>query len=576
MTRRAVWLRTLAISSCALASASLAGPTGEQVVAGQVDIARQGAQTTITASNNAVIRFESFNVEAQETVRFIQPDERSRVLNQIFGSDPTRMDGSLIANGQVFIVNPSGVIFGQSARVNVGGLIAAAGSMSTQDFLADRDVLTNLSGPVENHGNVEAGVIGLFGQSVLNTGALRAPDGLVTLVAGSNVFIGRPGSNIVVKLEGGRVAPHVVDPGIAQRGTIVADEADMFVADLYSFAMSSDARVQARDIMIAGAGDGFVAISGELDASTRAPGATGGSIEVRGSDIALAGARLDASGAAGGGRVMLGGESGGTWSSAATISVDARSQLAADALGLGNGGHIMLDAIDGTVVGGRMSARGGPLGGDGGLIEMFGRRWLDVSQMPDVTAPNGRAGGWLLNMRSGDESRLSAGNPIAAAATDGPVGLNEALEWLECVMNRDCDPDRAAFEDPRLQSDEQQKLRRMYAAAFGRERQASGRRALLESVDAFRARPDAGEDVDGSELLRFLRANPEESSVALRYLAELSSLVAQWKRTQRGVPTADLGAACMLQIGLGIEGVSAAEIYEAVVGEPLAGETRCP
>src|SRR5215510_8110822 len=151
MRRRSVWPRALAISSCALAGASLAGPSGEQVVAGQVDVARQGAQTTITASNNAVIRFESFNVEAQETVRFIQPDERSRVLNQIFGSDPTRMDGSLIANGQVFIVNPSGVIFGQSARVNVGGLIAAAGSMSTQDFLADRDVLTNLSGPVENH-----------------------------------------------------------------------------------------------------------------------------------------------------------------------------------------------------------------------------------------------------------------------------------------------------------------------------------------------------------------------------------------------------------------------------------------
>jgi filamentous hemagglutinin family protein len=541
-----------------------------------VEIARQGAQTTITASNNAVIRFESFNVEAQESVRFIQPDERSRVLNQIFGSDPTRMDGSLIANGQVFIVNPSGVIFGQSARVNVGGLIAAAGSMSTQDFLANRDVLTNLSGAVENHGTVEAGVIGLFGQNVLNTGTLRAPDGLVTLVAGSNVFIGRPGSNIVVKLEGGRVAPHVVDPGIAQRGTIVADEADMFVADLYSFAMSSDARVQARDIMIAGAGDGFVAIAGELDASTRMPGASGGSIEVRGSDIALAGATLDASGTAGGGSVMLGGESGGTWSSAATISVDARSSLAADALELGGGGHIMLDAIDGTVVGGRMSARGGPLGGDGGLIEMFGRRWLDVSQMPDVTAPNGRPGGWLLNARSGDASGLSAGNPLAAAATDGPVSLAEALEWLQCVMNRDCDPDRAAFEDPRLQSDPQQKLRRMYASAFGRDRQASGRRALLESVDAFRARPDASEDVDGSELLRFLRANPEESSVALRYLAELSELVAQWKRTQPGVPTADLGAACMLQIGLGIEGVSAAEVYEAVVGKPLAGETRCP
>ena len=61
-----------------------------------------------------------------------------------------------------------------------------------------------------------------------------------------------------------------------------------------------------------------------------------------------------------------------------------------------------------------------------------------------------------------------------------------------------------------------------------------------------------------------------------RVLRELSELVAQWRRTQSSVSTADLGAACMLQIGLGIEGVSAAEIYEAVVSKPLSGETRCP
>ena len=573
MTRRIVWPAALALTNLALPLASLGGPTGEQVVAGQVEIARQGAQTTITASDNAVIRFESFDVEAQETVRFIQPSERSRVLNQIFGNDPTRMDGSLLANGQVFIVNPSGVIFGQSARVNVGGLIAAAGSMSTPDFLANRDVLTDLTGPVENHGTVEAGVIALFGQSVLNSGTLRAPDGLVTLVAGSNVYIGHPGSNVVVKLAGGRTPPRVLDPGIEQRGTIVADEADMLVADLYSFAMSGDARVEAREIRIAGAGDGVVAIAGELDASAREPGAVGGSIEVRGSDIALAGATLDASGAAGGGRVMLGGESG-EWSSAATISVDSTSRLAVDALASGNGGHIMLDAVEGAVVGGRMSARGGPQGGDGGLIEMFGRRWLDVSQMPDVAAPQGKPGDWLLNMRSGNERGLAAGDPLAAAL-DGAVSLDEALEWLECVMNRDCDPDRAAFDDPRLATDEQQKLRRMYGEVFGTERQSSGRRALLESVEAFRARPDAGDDVDGSELLRFLRASPEENSVALRYLGELAELIAQWRRTQLGVADAELGAACMLAIGLEIEGLDASASYAAVAGKPLQGAPRC-
>lgn len=567
MSRRNACLAALALSSLALPDASFAGPTGEQVVAGQVQVSRQGTQTTIEASNNSVIRFDSFDVGAQESVVFVQPDARSRVLNHVLGNDPTRMDGSLIANGQVFIVNPSGIIFGRSAVVNVGGLIAAAGSMSSQDFLANRDVLTNLTGPVENHGSIEAGVIGLFGQSVLNTGTLRAPDGLVTLVAGDDVYIGRPGANVVVKLEGRRNPLRVVDAGIEQRGAIVADEVEMIVGDLHSFAMTPGARVEARDIMIAGGDSAHVAISGTLDASGRSPGEVGGSIAVQGGSIALTGATLDASGMAGGGSVSIGDGS--------NLSVDAASVLAADAMERGDGGHIRIDAHDGAVVDGRVSARGGPAGGDGGFVEMSGRRRLDVGQMPDVDAPRGKPGEWLMRTQDRIAGSALGTDPFESALIGGPVSLDEALEWLECVMNRDCDPDRAAFEDPRLETDEQQELRRMYGEAFGRDRQASGRRALLESVEAFRARPDAADEVDGTELLRFLRASPDESSVALRYLAELEELVAQWRRTQPGVADADAGAACMLEIGLQIEGLRAAEIYALVAGKPLAGEARC-
>ncbi len=506
----------------------------------------------------------------------MQPDARARVLNTVLGSDPTRMDGSLFANGQVFIVNPSGIVFGRSAVVNVGGLIAAAGSMSSEDFLANRDILTNLTGPVENHGRIEAGVIGLFGQNVLNTGTLRAPDGLVTLVAGDDVYIGRPGANVVVKLEGRRTALRVVDAGIEQRGVIVADEAEMLVGDLHSFAMAPGASVEARDIRIAGMDSSDLAISGTLDASGEAAGEVGGRIAVRGSSISLAGAQLDASGMAGGGSILIGGEgSGADWASAANVSVDAASVLAADAMSLGDGGHILLNAAEGAVVDGRLSARGGPGGGDGGFIEMSGRRLLDVRQMPDVDAPSGQPGGWMLTTQGRVAASSLGADPFVSALIGGPVSLDEALEWLECVMNRDCDPDRAAFDDPRLRTDEQQELRRMYGEAFGRDRQASGRRALLESVEAFRARPDAGDEVDGAELLRFLLAHPDESSVALRYLTELSELVAQWRRTQLGVAAPDAGAACMLELGLQIEGLRAAEVFELVTSEPLQGEARC-
>jgi hypothetical protein len=460
--------------------------------------------------------------------------------------------------------------------VNVGGLIAAAGSMSSENFLANRDILTNLTGPVENHGKIEAGVIGLFGQRVVNGGTLRAPDGLVTLVAGNDVYIGRPGGNVVVKLEGRPNPLRVVDPGIDLRGAIVADEVDMRVGDLHSFAMGPDASVTASDIRIAGLDSAFLAISGTLDARGTEPGAMGGSIAVRGPSIALAGATLDASGMSGGGSVMIGGAgSSADGSRAANVSIDAASSLAADAMDQGRGGHISVDALDGAVVAGRLSARGGPGGGDGGFIEMSGQRRLDVAQMPDVAAPRGKPGEWLLSTQDRVAGSMPGAAPFESALIGGPVSLDEALEWLECVMNRDCDPDRAAFDDPRLATDEQQKLRQMYAEVFGRDRQTSGRRALLESVEAFRARPAAGDEVDAGELLRFLRASPEESSVALRYLAELAELVAQWKRTQIGVTDADRGAACMLEIGLQIDGLRAGEIYALVTGTPLEGEARC-
>jgi hypothetical protein len=156
-----------------------------------------------------------------------------------------------------------------------------------------------------------------------------------------------------------------------------------------------------------------------------------------------------------------------------------------------------------------------------------------------------------------------------------PITTDEVLEWLECVLNKDCDPDEEGFDDPRLQTDEKKKLKELYVEAFGEERQLSGGRALREVLAAFRARPNAPDQVDGSALLAFLRANPEESSAALRYLLELNALVAQWRVAQAGSDDVEPGAACMLSMGLRIEGIESAEVYELVTSTPLRGRARC-
>lgn len=110
---------------------ALAGPEGEQVVRGNVQVQRSGSQTQIRASHNSIINYRSFDIGSHESVRFVQPNAQSRVLNRIQSPSPTRIDGALQANGHVYLVNRSGVLFGPGSVINVGALYAASGTFRT-------------------------------------------------------------------------------------------------------------------------------------------------------------------------------------------------------------------------------------------------------------------------------------------------------------------------------------------------------------------------------------------------------------------------------------------------------------
>jgi filamentous hemagglutinin family protein len=105
---------------------ALAGPTGGSVVAGSAGIQQSGTTTNINqSSNNAVINWQGFSIGSNETVNFNQPSASSATLNRVIGNETSVINGALNANGNVFIVNPSGVLFGKGAAVNVGGLVAS-------------------------------------------------------------------------------------------------------------------------------------------------------------------------------------------------------------------------------------------------------------------------------------------------------------------------------------------------------------------------------------------------------------------------------------------------------------------
>lgn len=142
-------------------------------------------------------------------------------------------------------------------------------------------------------------------------------------------------------------------------------------------------------------------ISGTIDVSDVTAGHRGGSIRASAAHIELAdGARLDASGEAGGGVILIGGGLQGQDASlpnATAVSIASHASLRADALGSGDGGVVVVWADGGTVFQGEISARGGTSQGDGGFAEVSGKHRLEFRGLVDLTAPNGTAGTLLLD-----------------------------------------------------------------------------------------------------------------------------------------------------------------------------------
>lgn len=190
---------------------------GEQVQRGSARFERLDGRTIIRASDGAIINYRRFDVQAGDTVQFVQPSSDARVLNRIQSAAPSRIDGQLLANGQVYLVNRAGVIFGQGSIVNASRLVAAGGDLSNADFAAGRDRFTNVQGEIVNEGALTANSVTLVGSAITNRGTIVTtpdehgnPRGVITLATGGEVFVQEEGSAIRVRVE--------QEPSPARRG----------------------------------------------------------------------------------------------------------------------------------------------------------------------------------------------------------------------------------------------------------------------------------------------------------------------------------------------------------------------
>ena len=106
-------------------------PAGGVVTAGAAQINAAAHLLTVTqTSARTAINWNSFNIGPGATVIFNQPGRSAIALNRVIGSDASVIQGALRANGQVFLLNPNGVLFSKTSQVNVGGLLASTGAFA--------------------------------------------------------------------------------------------------------------------------------------------------------------------------------------------------------------------------------------------------------------------------------------------------------------------------------------------------------------------------------------------------------------------------------------------------------------
>lgn len=170
----------LGLALLALSSPLFALPTGGAVVSGTATLATSGSTLTVTNSNNAIINWLGFSIGAGETTRFVQPSASSTVLNRVVTSSPSSIFGSLTSNGNVFLVNPNGILFGAGSQVSVGGLTLSTNDVADANFIAGNYNFTGGgSGNITLLGNIDA------------------PAGL-TANAGSTLVSGTQNSGVVI------------------------------------------------------------------------------------------------------------------------------------------------------------------------------------------------------------------------------------------------------------------------------------------------------------------------------------------------------------------------------------------
>ena len=404
-------------------------PTGATVRAGTLSSVISGAAMVLTQSTpKAIIDWTSFSIGRGNTVQFIQPDSNAIALNRVTGTAPSAIDGGLRANGQVWLLNPNGMLIGASGQINSAGFLGSTRALSDADFIAGRYQFSDAAKPggaVVNQGTISAvngGYVALAGEQVRNEGLVQADFGTVVLAGAKTFVMDVVGDKLLsfavtgavdqlpadgralvdnlgsVRADGGRVlitarsAAQVIDSVVNTAGLVQADSVSLANGSLVLGSVTLD-----------GGSSGRVSVDGQISAN--AASGKAGAIRISGEAISLSdGARLAATGPGGGGEIFIGGPLAGAAPSAKRVGVAAGATIDASAIDSGasadsvaGGGKVSLLASESIAMSGSIKADAAPHSqGSGGEVRVIADLANPNSRTVlsgTISAQAGRAGG---------------------------------------------------------------------------------------------------------------------------------------------------------------------------------------
>ncbi|MET7141082.1 filamentous hemagglutinin N-terminal domain-containing protein [Xanthomonas sp. PPL139] len=453
--------------ACALAAPAYASGVPSLSSATGATVSQNGGTLQIDQNAaKAVLNWNSFNVGKDASVVFLQPSSSAVALNLIDASrGASVIDGSLRANGNVFLINSAGILFGNHAQVNVGGLVASSLGLAGDDahgyLLARGD---HGAASVVNQGSINAGnggSVNLVGNHVDNRGSITADGGAIRLLSADQVKVTMDAAG-AIGMQMVAAASQSVDGAAAaveNSGSLRANGGQILLqagsTGLSQLLVNNIGTLEATGIDTSGGSvrligsGGDVASSGRIDVS----GTEGGSVQLLSDGAVNVDGRIDARGSVAGGSIRIGGgyQGGEQLQHASAATVASGATLDASATGQGNGGSIVVWSDGHTAVHGALHADAAG-SGNGGLLETSGHT-VDFSGI-DVGAKGagpGSAGTWLvdpedLTVDSAAASTISgtlnggtnvtllasltnASGPGNVSSGAGDINVNAAIGW---------------------------------------------------------------------------------------------------------------------------------------------------